>query len=89
MDRFGDLIPPGNYRFQGRAIPPGFVMGERDAQQLPPLPPGFVLEGAPQRRTTSLAVAPAWLPKHEPRRFAKTQRVSHERFPVRDCGQAF
>jgi hypothetical protein len=28
MDRFGDLIPPGNYRFQGRAIPPGFVMGE-------------------------------------------------------------
>jgi hypothetical protein len=25
----------------------------------------------------------------QPRRFAKTQRVSHERFPVRDCGQAF
>jgi hypothetical protein len=43
MDRFGDLIPPGNYRFQGRAIPPGFVMGEPDAQQLPPLPPGSCL----------------------------------------------
>jgi hypothetical protein len=25
----------------------------------------------------------------QPRRFGKTQRVSHERFPVHDCGQAF
>jgi hypothetical protein len=46
--------PPGNYRFQGRAIPPGFVMGERDAQQLPPLPPGFVLEGSPQGASPGL-----------------------------------
>jgi hypothetical protein len=43
MDRqgyFDDLIPPGNGRFQGRAIPPGFVMGDR---QLPPLPEGYRL----------------------------------------------